>query len=200
MTVTGRIEGVPSEVWHQEVLAPQFAYEAEHLLRHYVQIERVLLLEYRRMGLLDGAGTAAIAARLDEVSPDTVRANPRENMSDISFALERHVTAGPVPPFAAWHADRSRNDLQVCAQLLSAREQVRALAADLLAFDAAVRTLAELAVDQERLTERWARRTAAATAADRVAALLAADRERSEGSEWSERSERSGRSERSEGS
>ncbi|GGU56623.1 lyase family protein [Kitasatospora aureofaciens] len=147
MTVTGRIVGIPSEVWHEEVLAPQFAYEAEHLLRHYVAIEKVLLLEYRRMELVDDAGTAAIAARLDGVSPETVRANPQENMSDISFALERHVAAGPVEPFAAWHVDRSRNDLQVCAQLMSAREQVRALAADLLAFDAAVRELAAGAVE-----------------------------------------------------
>lgn len=147
MTVTGRIDGIPSEVWHEEVLAPQFAYEAEHLLRHYVAIEKVLLLEYRRMELVDDAGTAAIAARLDGVDSGSVRANPRENMSDISFALERHVAAGPFAPFAAWHVDRSRNDLQVCAQLLSAREQVRALAADLLAFDAAVRALAAGAVE-----------------------------------------------------
>ena len=138
MTVTGRISAAPSDVWDQEVLAPQFAYEAEHLLGHYVAIEKALLLEYRRMGLVDAAGAAALAARLDTLSPEAVRADPKENMSDISFAIERHVASGPVAPFAAWHVDRSRNDLQTCAQLMSAREQAAAVADDLLAFAGSV--------------------------------------------------------------
>jgi argininosuccinate lyase len=134
MTVTGRIDAAPSDVWNEEVLAPQFAYEAEHLLGHYVAIEKALLLEYRRMGLVGAAGAAALAGRLDTLSAEAVRADPEENMSDLSFAIERHVAAGPVAPFAAWHVDRSRNDLQTCAQLMSAREQAVAVADDLLAF------------------------------------------------------------------
>ncbi|MBC3839641.1 argininosuccinate lyase [Streptacidiphilus sp. 4-A2] len=140
--LTGRIVGVPSEVWHEEVLAPQFAYEAEHLLRHYVAIEKVLLLEYRRMGLVDAAGAVAVAERLDLLSAQAVRADPQQNMSDISFAIERHAATGPVAPFPAWHVDRSRNDLQVCAQLLHAREQVVDVAADLLEFAGAAAELA----------------------------------------------------------
>lgn len=147
MTVTGRIDGTPADIWNEEVLTPQFAYEAEHLLHHYVAIEKVLLLEYLRMGLVDVPGAAVIAGRLDEVSSATVRAKPDENMSDISFALERHIAAGPIAPFPAWHVDRSRNDLQACAQLLAAREQVRAVAADLLALGRAAAELAESATD-----------------------------------------------------
>ncbi|GHF37095.1 argininosuccinate lyase [Kitasatospora xanthocidica] len=134
MAVTGRIDGVPSEVWDEEVLAPQFGYEAEALLPHYVSIEKVLLLEYRRMGLVDQEGTAAIAGRLDELTPELIRADPRDNMSDIFFAMERHVARGGTTPFAAWHVDRSRNDFQACGQLLSSRENVRALADGLIAF------------------------------------------------------------------
>lgn len=141
--LTGRIAGVPAEVWHDEVLAPQFAYEAEHLLGHYRAIEKVLLLEYRRMGLVDAAGAAALAERLDTLDPDAVRADPRENMSDISFAIERHVAAGATAPFTAWHVDRSRNDLQACAQLLAARVQVVGVAAQLLEFAGAAGTLAQ---------------------------------------------------------
>jgi argininosuccinate lyase len=141
--VTGRIDSAPNEVWHEEVLAPQFAYEVEFLLRHYVAIEKVLLLEYRRMGLVDGSGAAAIADRLDALTPEVVQPDRDENMSDISFAVERFVTAGPVPPFAAWHVDRSRNDLQACAQLMSARERLLAVADDLVAFARTVIGLAE---------------------------------------------------------
>ena len=140
--LTGRISGVPAEVWNEEILAPQFAYEAEHLLGHYAAIERVLLLEYRRMGLVDAAGAAAIAERLDSLDAAAVRADPRENMSDISFAIERHVAAGSAPPFTAWHVDRSRNDLQSCAQLMAAREQVAAIARELLALARAAGELA----------------------------------------------------------
>jgi argininosuccinate lyase len=147
MTLTGRIAGSPSAVWHAEVLAPQFAYEVEHLLRHYVSIEKVLLLEYRRMGLVDGAGAAAIADRLNSVDAGQLRADPRENMSDISFAIERHVGAGPTPPFAAWHVDRSRNDLQVTAQLMAARAGVADIAAQLRDFAATVLALAGRTAD-----------------------------------------------------
>jgi argininosuccinate lyase len=142
MTMTGRIDAAPSQAWNEEVLAPQFAYEAEYLLRHYIWIEKVLLLEYLRMGLVDAAGAAAIARRLDQVNPDDLLADPQANMSDISFALERFVCAGPTVPFAAWHADRSRNDLQACAQLMSAREQLFPLAGALIAFGQAAMSVA----------------------------------------------------------
>ncbi|WP_301130232.1 argininosuccinate lyase [Streptomyces cacaoi] len=142
MAVTGRIDGVPDEVWHEEVLAPQFAYEAEHLLGHYRAIEQVLLLEYVRMDFADAAGASVLAARLDTLSRDAVCADPEQNMSDISFAVERHVQDGATPPFPAWHLDRSRNDLQACAQLMAARDTFAAVAEDLTAFARAVLELA----------------------------------------------------------
>ncbi|MFE3604140.1 lyase family protein, partial [Streptomyces sp. NPDC059142] len=93
-----------------------------------------LLADYVRMlaTLLDAPGT-----RLSRL-----RADPEQNMSDISFAVERHVQAGATPPFPAWHVDRSRNDLQVCAQLMAARDNLGAVAADLAAFGHAVTALA----------------------------------------------------------
>lgn len=147
MTVTGRIDGVPAQTWHEEVLAPQFAYEVEHLLGHYTAIERVLLLEYLRMGLVDEADAVPLADRLATASAATLRADPAENMSDISFALERYIASGPTRPFAAWHVDRSRNDLQACAQLMSARENLLDLAGRLLEFGRAVAELASRYVD-----------------------------------------------------
>ncbi|MFD5457469.1 lyase family protein [Streptomyces olivaceus] len=142
MAVTGRIDGTPSDVWHEEVLAAQFAHEAEHLLPHYVAVERALLREYLRMGLVDTAGAASLDARLGALDADAIRADPQRNMSDISFALEHHVQSGPTPPFAAWHVDRSRNDAQVCAQLMAARTHFTAVAADLLDLGRAVTALA----------------------------------------------------------
>lgn len=140
--ISGRIDPTPSEVYHSEVLAGQFAYEAAHLLGHYVGIEKALLAEYRRLGLVDVRQCAAIAARLDQISADTLRADPRGNVSDIAFAIERHVTEGLAEPVPAWHVDRSRNDLQACAQQMYAREQVLDLVGALLTFG---RTAAELA-------------------------------------------------------
>jgi argininosuccinate lyase len=140
--LTGRIDAAPSQVWHEEVLAPQFEFELRHLLPHYLAIERVLLLEYRRMGLLDARECAAVAERLGGIGADTIAADPRANTSDIAFAIERHVTAGLAQPPPAWHADRSRNDLQATAQLMYAREQVLDLADALLAFDTAAARLA----------------------------------------------------------
>jgi argininosuccinate lyase len=146
--LSGRIDAAPSEVWHDEVLAPQFEYELRHLLPHYLAIEKVLLLEYRRLALLDGAQCAAIAARLHEITPESITADPLANTSDIAFAIERHVTGGPVEPPPAWHADRSRNDLQATAQLMFVREQVLSLVEALLVLDG---TAARLAVDTAEL-------------------------------------------------
>src|SRR6266545_774109 len=124
MTLTGRIGATPAQVWHEEVLEPQFVREAGELLPWYVAIEKVLLLEYVRMGLCPAAHAAALAARLDELQPDRIAADPAANMSDIAFAVERYVAAGPVTPFPAWHVDRSRNDLQACAQMLAVRQRL----------------------------------------------------------------------------
>ncbi|GAA2003273.1 lyase family protein [Catenulispora subtropica] len=147
MTMTGRITAAPSRVWHEEVLAPQFAHEVEHLLRHYVAIEKVLLLEYVRMGVADAADAAAVARRLNLLRGGDLLADPAANMSDISFAIERFVGAGPAPPFAAWHVDRSRNDLQACAQLMAVRERLFAVADDLAALGRAALRAARTAAD-----------------------------------------------------
>ncbi len=134
MRLTGRIDGTPAQLWHEEVLAPQFDYEAEHLLGFYVAIEKVLLLEYLRMGLVDRAAASGLANRLDLVTRERLRADPQENLSDIAFALERFALDGRDVAFPAWHVDRSRNDFQACAQLMAARERLLGVARHLLAF------------------------------------------------------------------
>ncbi len=147
VALTGRIDGIPSEVWHDEVLAPQFAYEASQLLPWYVAIEKVLLLEYQRMGLASEAQVRAVARRLHEVTAELVRADPRENMSDIAFAIERQVCAASPPPFPAWHVDRSRNDLQATAQALAGRERLLSAVAALLRLGRAAGALASRYLD-----------------------------------------------------
>jgi argininosuccinate lyase len=147
MTMTGRILSAPSLVWNEEVLAPQFDHEVKFLLPHYILIEKVLLLEYLRMGLVDAGGAAVIARRLDELDAGGLLADPRVNMSDISFAIERFVEEGPVTPFAAWHLDRSRNDAQACAQLMAIRERLTEVARDLASFARATVTLAGSGAD-----------------------------------------------------
>jgi len=130
--LSGRIRGGPSDLLHDEVLAPQFRFEVRHLLGHYTAIEKTLVAEYARMGLLSAAEARSVAALLDEAGPETLTARPDANMSDIAFALERHVEAGLPAPVVRWHVDRSRNDLQACAQAMFGRDQVAQLAAALL--------------------------------------------------------------------
>jgi argininosuccinate lyase len=130
--LTGRISAGPADLVHDEVLEPQFRYEVEHLLRHYVHIEKALVVEYRRMRLLSAAEAASIAAALDAVDASALGRDMRAAMSDISFALERFVLdrVGAAP--SAWHVDRSRNDSQACAQLLFGRRLTRDAAGALL--------------------------------------------------------------------
>ncbi len=146
MTLSGRIVAEPSRVWHDEVLAPQFDYEVTRLLPGYLAIEKVLLVEYVRMGLADAAHARALADRLSEIDANGLNPDPAENMSDIAFAVERYVVAGPVTPFAGWHVDRSRNDLQACAQLLWGRDELIRSAAALHALGVAAAGLARRSV------------------------------------------------------
>lgn len=145
--LTGRIDGVPADVLHQEVLAPQFEVELAQLLAWYLAIEKVLLLEYVRLGLASAADVAPMAARINDITPASLRADPRHNLSDIAFAIERHVATGPTEPFAAWHVDRSRNDLQACAQRMGARQAVLDTAGMLVDFGRSAMDLAERTVD-----------------------------------------------------
>ncbi|WP_229922575.1 argininosuccinate lyase [Streptomyces morookaense] len=141
--LSGRIAGGPSALLHDEVLEPQFRFESRHLIGHYVAIEKVLAAEYERMDILTPGEAHAVAARLDGVGTATLTARPGANMSDIAFALERHVEQGLERPVARWHVDRSRNDLQSCAQLMFGRDRLAGFARSLLELGAAARDLAE---------------------------------------------------------
>ncbi|MFF2378428.1 lyase family protein [Streptomyces xiamenensis] len=144
---TGRITGTPGDLLHEEVLAPQFRYEVEHLLTSYVAIEKVLAVEYVRMGLLSQVQAARIARVLDRAAAEFPDASPDANMSDIAFALERLVHDSPQARSANWHVDRSRNDFQACAQLMFTREQVRGTAELLLRLGASSVALAGANID-----------------------------------------------------
>lgn len=122
--LSGRVVALPDRLLVDEVLEPQFRFEVEHLLVWYVAIEQVLALEYRRMGLVSPTEATAIGALLEDALRTVPVADPAANLADISFALERHVEAGLTEPVIAWHIDRSRNDLQACAQLMFCRQQV----------------------------------------------------------------------------
>ena len=118
--VTGRLSSGPSAQVHDEVLYPQFVFDTTHLLPHYLAVERVLLLEYERMGLVGSGQRKAVTALLDEISADTLTADPAGNMSDVSLAVEQWVTRRLSEPVPAWHVDRSRNDSQATAHALAA--------------------------------------------------------------------------------
>lgn len=147
---SGRIDPTPSEIYHAEVLAGQFDYEMAHLLEHYVAIEKALLAEYLRLSLLDGGQVAAVAGQLDLIDREALRADPRLNVSDIAFAIERFVADGLAGLGVAaprWHVDRSRNDLQACAQQMYARGEVLRVVEATVAFGRAAVALAARTAD-----------------------------------------------------
>jgi argininosuccinate lyase len=138
--LTGRIDRTPDDALRELVLEPQFRYEAEHLLPHYVRVEMVLLAEYERMEVLDTAQVRRIAGVLGGIVAGGLVADPAGNLSDIALAIERQVTERLDVP--AWHVDRSRNDLQACAQLMFARDQTLTVLGDLLTCASAALRLA----------------------------------------------------------
>jgi argininosuccinate lyase len=144
---SGRLRSEPARLLDEEVLGPQFRYELTHLLPHYVHVERILLLEYLRMGVLSPAQVTAVDRALQQVCPESLRSDRTKNLSDISFALERFVLDRLPSAVPAWHVDRSRNDAQATAQLLFGRAQVLRAAADAAALARAAHTAAAGARD-----------------------------------------------------
>lgn len=126
--LSGRIRQAPSSIMHDEILEPQFRNEVEHLLPWYILVEKVLLLEHQRLGLVDASECSALAKALHDTTPDLLIASPSGNLSDLALALERHVEAHVSYTAVCWHVDRSRNDLQASAQLLFGREQITRVA------------------------------------------------------------------------
>ncbi|MFC7585148.1 hypothetical protein ACFQYP_16465 [Nonomuraea antimicrobica] len=99
-TLTGRIGDSPNRLVRQEILEPQFRMEAEQLLPWYVLAEKVLVLEYLRMGLIDRHQAERLGGALSGV--DAAGLDPGAAMTDMAFAIERRVPAllgeEPRPP------------------------------------------------------------------------------------------------------
>ncbi|MTI47959.1 MAG: argininosuccinate lyase [Firmicutes bacterium] len=132
MITTGRIKAIPDELMDEEILKPQFEYEVEYLLKWYVEIEKVLLAEYKRMGYISDSESKKIASTLNKIAQNGLFANNATNMSDIAFAIEEQIQENIEDNSYAWHVDRSRNDFQSCAQVMFGREQVLEIADKLL--------------------------------------------------------------------
>lgn len=124
VTLTGRIKTGPDDLLHEEILKPQFDYESEYYLPWYILIEKALLVEYKRMGLIEGKVTYEINNILNEITKENLIGDPKLNMTDISFAIEQYVEQRVKGDAYAWHVDKSRNDFQACAQIMFGREQI----------------------------------------------------------------------------
>jgi argininosuccinate lyase len=145
--LSGRSDPTPSALLHDEILEPQFRYEVHALLPAYLAIEKALLAEYLRMGVLDAAQAGAHAAALDTIDAHVLVADPAGNLSDIAFAIEGHVERHVTDPAPRWHVDRSRNDLQATAQLIAARDRITGAVHELLRFATSARELAHRTKD-----------------------------------------------------
>lgn len=146
-SLTGRISQPPAALLHDEILAPQFAYDSRYMLGHYLRIEKALLLESQRLGMLTAAQARAIASALDHIADTGLVADPALNLSDLSFAIEVAVKGLLEEPVPAWRVDRSRNDFQACAQLSLGRAQTVLTATEILRCTTAVHELAYRHVD-----------------------------------------------------
>jgi argininosuccinate lyase len=148
--LTGRIGSGPSALLCEVVLDPQMNYDIDYLLPMYVAIEKVLAAEYFRMGLIGREDAARIGRALQSAEKAVIGKWRDESMHDVYFALERHVDRAlsefgwSIP---AWHADRSRNDLQACAQVMLARTWLIDIAALLRSFGTAAHSLSSRSAD-----------------------------------------------------
>ncbi|WP_017236986.1 argininosuccinate lyase [Streptomyces sp. SS] len=129
MRLTGRLAAAPDDFVRQEFLEPQFRHEVAHLLPWYVLIEKALLREYRRLGVLSAHEVERLAEALGGLTAEELTAGAGAALTDIALAMEKRVAEVVPEPVPAWHVDRSRNDLQACAQLLYGRLQVTEIAA-----------------------------------------------------------------------
>ena len=120
--LSGRVTGRPDDLWRREVLEPQFRHDVDHLLRYHLIVEKVLLTEYVRLGVLDRSTAERVVAALDGIAAEGVTADPDGNLSDLALAVERRVAGQVDAP--AWHVDRSRNDLQATVALMAGRAGV----------------------------------------------------------------------------
>ncbi|WP_440070339.1 lyase family protein [Streptosporangium sp. OZ121] len=124
MLPTGRIRRPPARLLDDAVLTQRFDWEMRTLLRHYRWIELTQTGEYARMGLLGHDAAERIRRTVLDLTPEQVGAERAAAMSDPLFALERCVQARVPEGAHAWHVDRSRNDVQACAQLMLGRERL----------------------------------------------------------------------------
>lgn len=147
VTLSGRIQATPDTLLQDLLLNPQFTYELHHLLDWYILIEKVQLLEHERLGLLAREAVVNISVVLDQITPETLLADPQTNMADMAFAIEQYVEQRLTVERHGWHIDRSRNDFQACAQLMFGREQLFTIAAYLLTLAQAVHQLADKYVE-----------------------------------------------------
>jgi argininosuccinate lyase len=129
LRLTGRLSAAPDDFIRREFLEPQFRHEVQHLLHWYVLIEKALLHEYQRLGILSADQAAQLAEALGALTAEQLTAGADAALSDIALAMETCVVQTLPEPVPAWHVDRSRNDLQACAQLLYGREQLSEIAA-----------------------------------------------------------------------
>lgn len=128
---TGRLMEHPNTYIHDELLYPQFQYEIKNLLVYYIAIEKVMSIEYERMGILSSEDLHSILEALDRITDHSLVADPSKNMTDILFAIEQNVKSNISSDIVAWHLDRSRNDVQATAQLMFARDQLLEIITDL---------------------------------------------------------------------
>jgi argininosuccinate lyase len=141
--LTGRIGQNPHDVWREEVLEPQLRYESCHLLPHYLWIEKALLAEHRRMGLINPEEQMEILSAIQRLHPDDLRKKANMHLTDMAFTIEGMIADQLSRPVPAWHVDRSRNDYQATAQMIESRERLLHIVGQFSGLITAVLNLAE---------------------------------------------------------
>lgn len=121
--VTGRVKKAPHELYTDTVLYPQFKFELDNYLPHYLAIEKVLLKMYEQMNILSKSEVQSIGKAINELDKDELYAYSQENLTDIALTIEKVVKENVEKDIPFWHLDRSRNDYQACAQLMYGREE-----------------------------------------------------------------------------
>ncbi|GAB1646635.1 lyase family protein [Krasilnikovia sp. MM14-A1259] len=105
--------------------------DGEHLLRWYIVVEKVRLLEYQRMRQLSKDEAVHIGRLLHEAGLSPTLPGPAP---DVASAVEAYVQDRlPMTP-ARWHVEGNGNEARACAEWLFARDRLARTGDQLVAF------------------------------------------------------------------
>ena len=119
-------EPFPARAYKRNVLAPCFADAQQHLLDHYIDVDRAHAVMLGDTGIITSAEQSKLLAAVESLDRKKIaEAEYDGTVEDLFFYLQREIAAACADDDTAGklHTARSRNDIDVTIYRLRLREQ-----------------------------------------------------------------------------